>query len=252
MLEEKYNTHLFSSSSEMDANTQLLELFKTMPIPAEEMFQNLGMFLSSKALARILFFTEIYKKIVNNHGVIMEFGTRWGQTVSLLSALRGIFEPFNRHRKIIGFDTFEGFKGVSKSDGEMNKCTDGSYSVTHNYEEYLEKIMWVQEQLNPMPHIKKFELVKGDVCDTVPGYLKRHPETIVSLAIFDMDIYTPTKVTLENIKPYLAKGSIVVFDELCEEVFPGETVALREVFEIEKIKIQRLPYTSRVSYFELE
>ena len=48
--------------------------------------------LSSKALSRVLFFYEIYKKIINTHGIIVEFGVRWGQTLSILSALRGIFD----------------------------------------------------------------------------------------------------------------------------------------------------------------
>ena len=39
----------------------------------------------------------------------MEFGVRWGQNLITLNNLRGIYEPFNHSRKIIGFDTFEGF-----------------------------------------------------------------------------------------------------------------------------------------------
>ena len=95
----------------------------------------------------LLFFFDIYKKIVNTHGVIMEFGVRWGQLLSLMSALRGIMEPFNRHRKIVGFDTFEGFKGIGKEDGEKCKCADGSFSVSEGYEQYLSNIMKMQELL---------------------------------------------------------------------------------------------------------
>ena len=67
-----------------------------------------------------------------------------------------------------------------------------------------------------------------------PRICKRHPETIVSLAIFDFDIYQPTKAALEAIKPHLFKGSVLVFDELCDDIFPGETIALREVFDLER------------------
>ena len=42
----------------------------------------------------------------------------------------------------------------------------------------------MQEALNPMSHLKRFELVKGDAAETIPQYLKAHPETIVSLADF--------------------------------------------------------------------
>src|SRR5262249_15676712 len=154
------------------------------------------------------FFYEIYRKILHTHGVIMEFGVRWGQTLAILSALRGIFEPFNRHRKIVAFDTFEGFKGVTDKDGKQTKHAHRHFSVSKDYEEYLAQILGIQEALNPISHLKKYELVKGDGCVTVQKYLKEHPETIVSLAIFDFDIYKPTKAALEAIKPHLCKGSI--------------------------------------------
>ena len=182
----------------------------------------------------------------------MEFGVRWGQTLSLLSALRGIFEPFNRHRKIIGFDTFEGFKGVSDVDGDLHSCKEGSFSVTENYQAHLDKVLHLQEQLNPIGHLKKYELVRGDVGETLPTYLEKHPETIVSMAIFDVDIYKPTADALRAIQPCLAKGSILVFDELCDDIFPGETVALKEIMELRQCRIQRLPMTSRISFMEIE
>jgi len=246
-----YDAIVLSSDGEKGGFERFAQLLSQAPIPEDELLSNLGLFLCSKNLSRLLFFYEIYKKIVHTHGVIAEFGVRWGQTLSLLSALRGIFEPFNRHRKILGFDTFEGFKGMCKLDGEKGQCQDGSFSVPHKYEDYLDSILALQEELNPMNHIKRYELIKGDACKTVPDYLQRHPETIISLAIFDLDIYQPTKEALVAIKPYLCKGSILVFDELCDDIFPGETIALREVFELKDLKIERMPMTSRISYMVL-
>lgn len=248
---QKHDAIVLSSQSEKELQYKFVELLKCAPLPDDEILPNLGLFLSSKALSRILFFYEIYKKILHTHGVVMEFGVRWGQTLSLLSALRGIFEPFNRHRKIIGFDTFAGFKGMSEKDGALCKTVDGSFSVSKDYDQYLESLLGLQEALNPIPHLKKFELVRGDAMETIPAYLKRHPETIVSLALFDFDIYQPTKAALEAIKPHLFRGSVLVFDELGDDIFPGETIALREVFDIGDLKIERLPMTARMSYVVL-
>jgi len=249
---EKYNIIVHSSEGEKGAQEKLVGLLKSSPIPDDELLANLGLYLTSKNLSRLLFFYEIYKKIVNVHGIIIEFGTRWGQTISLFSALRGIFEPFNRIRKIVAFDTFSGHVGMSEKDGSDHSCAGESFSVPSKYEEYLENILKLQEEFNPISHLKKFELVKGDVVQTLPAYLKRHPETIISLAVFDMDIYTPTKAVLKTIKPYLCKHSVLVFDELCDDVFPGETVALREVMNTCEVQIQRMSMTSRLSYLEVE
>jgi hypothetical protein len=251
MKTRKHDAIVLSSQSEKEIQEQFSKLFKAAPLPDDEILPNIGMFLSSKVLSRILFFHEIYKKIIHTHGVVMEFGVRWGQTLSIMSALRGIYEPFNRHRKIIGFDTFAGFKGMSDKDGTRCKTVDGSFSVSENYAQYLETLLGLQEALNPIPHLKKFELVIGNAVDTIPAYLARQPETLISLAIFDFDIYQPTKAALEAIKPHLFKGSVLVFDELCDDIFPGETVALREVFDIASLRVERLPITARISYVVL-
>jgi hypothetical protein len=248
----KHDAIILSSIQEKDTNAQFVQLFNSAPLPDDELLANLGLFLTSKNLARVLFFYEIYKQILTTHGVIIEFGVRWGQTLSLMSALRGIFEPFNRHRKIIGFDTFNGLQGICEQDGEKCECADGSFSVTGDYEKYLDTILNLQEQLNPISHLKKYELVKGDAAQTIPEYFKNNPETIVSLAIFDFDIYKPTKIALESIKSHLFKGSILVFDELCDDIFPGETIALREVLGLDGVRIKRFPMASRVSYIEIE
>lgn len=252
MKTQKHDAIVLSNSSEKEAQQQFAELLKSTPLPDDELLPNLGLYLTSKGLSRLLFFYEIYQKILHSHGVVVEFGVRWGQTLSTMAALRGIFEPFNRHRKIIGFDTFAGFKGFGEKDGKLCQSKDGSFSVAPDYENYLGQILALQEALNPISHLKKHELVKGDAMETVPRYFKDHPETIVSLAIFDFDIYKPTRVALEAVKPHLCKGSILVFDELSDDIFPGETVALNEVFGLNNVRIQRLPMTARISFMEVD
>ncbi len=252
MKTKKHDAIVLSSSDEKDAQAHLADLLKSTPVPDDEILANLGIYLTSKNLSRLLFFYEIYQQIIHTHGIIVEFGVRWGQNLSLLSALRGIFEPFNRHRKIVGFDTFDGFKGISEKDGQMCNCADGSFSVAADYENYLSAVLSLQEQLNPISHLKKFELVKGDAVDTIPAYFNQHPESIISLAIFDFDIYKPTKVALEAVKSRIFKGSILVFDELCDDIFPGETVALMETIGISDLRIKRFPMTARISYVVID
>lgn len=103
-----------------------------------------------------------------------------------------------------------------------------------------------------MSHIQRFELVKGNAETTVPKYFKDNPESIVSMAILDFDIYRPTKVALESLKDRMPRGSILVFDELCDPYFPGETLAVDEVFGLKNLKIERLPTTARISYAILD
>lgn len=242
----------YDSPGERLAREQFVQHFKNCPIPDEQLLSNLGLFLNSKNLSRIMFMDYLYKQIVDVQGIIIEFGTRWGQNLALFSALRGIYEPFNRHRKIVGFDTFKGFPSVSEKDGASDMMKSGGLAVSANYLDYLMKIMELQEKDNPLGHIKKFDLRAGDAVVEIDKYLKEHPETIIALAYFDFDIYEPTRKCLEAIKPHLVRGSILGFDELNDPDSPGETVALKEVFGLKNIKLKRYRYASRVSYFVLE
>ena len=124
----------------------------------------------------------------------------------------------------------------------------GGYSVTQDYDQYLQKIMDFQEQESPLSHIKKYEIVKGDVLETIEEYIERNPETIIALAYFVLDLYEPTYKCLSAIKEHLTRGSVIGFDELNDHVCPGETLALKEVFGLERYSIRRFPYNSRTSY----
>lgn len=252
MGDDKLTVKYYHSTDEAVARGDLLRSLKESTIPDDQLLSNLGLFLESKNLARILFMDFIFRQVVDVPGVVMEFGTRWGQNLALFSALRGIYDPFNRHRKLIGFDTFSGFPEISEPDGTAEMMVTGQLSVTEGYQEHLSKILESHESLNPLSHLKKFELRKGDATKELAKYLEEAPHTIVALAYFDFDLYEPTKRCLELLRPRLTKGSVVAFDELNDHDSPGETLALMEIFGLNNVKLKRLPQTSRTSYFVVE
>lgn len=237
-------------SSEKKRRERLLELFRSWAIPNDEFFLNLGLFLTPQTLSRILFMDFLYKQIIEVQGIIIEFGCRWGQTVNLFCALRGIYEPFNRLRKIVGFDTFEGLSKLNVKDGHVLK--DGMYTVTQDYDVYLREIMKLQEKESPLSHINKHEIVRGDATIKIHDYLEQNPETIIALAYFDLDIYEPTKECLKAIKRHLTRGSILGFDELNDHICPGETLALQEVLGLGRFHVRRYRYNARTSYIIID
>ncbi len=196
--------------------------------------------MKRQSLSRVLYYNEIYQKIVNVPGVVCEFGVQWGATMAQLINLRGMYEPFNHSRKIFGFDTFEGFCDVDAKDGGFSSV--GDYATTDGYELILDEILTIHESFNPIPHIKKFELVKGDASKTIDVWLQKNPHAIISMAIFDMDVYKPTRDVLEKILPRLTKGSLLVFDEVNCPHFPGETAAVSEVLGLNNIALRRYPH----------
>jgi hypothetical protein len=226
--------------------SQLKELLFNSPIPKEEILLNIGLYLDRRMLSRFLFVQEMYAAQLKLHGSIFEFGVRYGQNLALLTSLRGIYEPYNHNRKIVGFDTFSGFPEVDAIDTEKWKA--GDFNVPDGYQAYLEHILSVHEKLAPVESIKKFELVQGDATQTVHAYLEAHPETIISMAYFDFDIYKPTADCLKAIKPYLNRGAVIGFDEINDREWPGETAALREILGTSSFEIRHSTFRANSGY----
>tara|TARA_A100001015_G_C14886797_1_gene670777 strand:- start:155 stop:907 length:753 start_codon:yes stop_codon:yes gene_type:complete len=239
------------NNNEIKILNDLIKLYRESPIPEKEKLENIFLYLQKKDLAHLLFMNELYKKIINIHGNIFEFGTRWGRNVSLFTSLRGIYEPYNHTRKIVAFDTFSGFPNTSKKDGAHSSVKKGSYKVSPNYDTYLNKLLSVKEQELPINHIKKFQVVKGDVSKTSHKYFNDNKESLIAMAFFDLDLFEPTKEALKAILPRMSRGSIIVFDELNHSAYPGETLAYLEIFKKDKYHLERLPYSASKSFIVL-
>lgn len=235
-----FSTTTLASPDELSLRDRFLDTFDRCPIPRTELLQNLALFLNRKDLARVIFLNELYQHILEVDGIIVEFGVRWGRDLAVFEALRGMYEPFNYGRKIVGFDTFEGLTSPDPDkDTGLRGSDAGAYSVTGGYEDYLESVLTYHERESPLPHITKYELVKGDVRYTIHDYLDRHPETVIALAYFDLDLYEPTRDCLRAIEDCLPKGAVIGFDEVNCPEFPGETRALKEVFGLGRYRLRR-------------
>jgi hypothetical protein len=229
------------TNTENDLDQQLLQTVKSnVGRPGPQWNYHSIAYLKRQVLSRILYLDHLYKQVVDVPGVICEFGVQWGGTLATLVNLRGIYEPFNHSRQIFGFDTFEGFPAVDPKDGGHSDA--GDYAVSAGYEQELGRLLELHEQFSPLPHLKKHELVKGDVTETFPIWLEQKPHAIVAMAIFDMDIYQPTREVLNQIIPRLTKGSILVFDELNCPYFPGETQAVMETLGLNNLRLRRFPH----------
>lgn len=243
-------TNTVSSENEQSNRLKLADLINNNPIPDNEKSFHTPLFLKRQELSKVLYFNNLYQKILNTHGIIIEFGTRWGTNLVTLSNLRGIYEPFNYNRKILGFDTFEGFKNTNtKDDGKHEIVKEGSFSVSKNYEKYLTELMTIHQNESPLSHLKKFDILKGDAPEKLKEYLNNNPQTIIAFAHFDFDIYKPTLDCLNIIKSHLVKGSILSFDELNDPNFPGETKAVNEAFGLNNICLERFAPCPMQSYF---
>lgn len=127
--------------------------------------------------------------------LLLEFGVASGNSLRHFSSLLHLQAPL---AMINGFDSFMGLSEDWLGMPSGRKA--GAYAVKN---------------------IPKFDnnvrLNIGLVEDIVPGFVSNNSSRSIAFAHLDMDIYTPCKFTLKEIKPLLVSGSLLLFDDFYGE-----------------------------------
>lgn len=196
-----------------------------------------GFYLKSpvERIGKLLSHYEIYKNIIELPGDILELGVFKGSSLVRWATFRNLLEN-QESRMIYGLDSFGHFptENVSEEAGlEFAKKHDNGAGMGVS-KEYLEEVMHSK-------NIKNFELVKGNVFDTLPEFLKKHPYLKISLLHLDMDIYEPTKFALEQLWERIVPGGSLVVDDY--NAIEGATTAVDEFFSE-----REMPYSFKAQF----
>ena len=179
---------------------------------------------------------ELYKSIVNLPGQIVECGVFKGASFIRFCTFREILEsPYSR--KILGFDAFGKFPEQENPDDK---------SFVKKFEGAAGDGISVEELKEVLTHKKfeNYELIQGDITQTIPEYIINHPELKISLLHIDVDVYKPSVTILNHLFDRVVSGGLLVFDDFA--TVAGETKAIDEFFAdkhtiIEKLSISHIP-----------
>ena len=94
--------------------------------------------------------------------------------------------------------------------------------------------------------ISNYELVKGDIRETIPAFIQNNPSLKIALLHIDVDVYEPTKIILENLWSKVVPGGVLMLDDY--GTVEGETKAVDEFFEGKNVKIHKPKYYHIPSY----
>jgi len=184
-------------------------------------------------LQRFLAHYELFKKVVNLPGCIMELGVYRGASFFTWSKLLETFCPTDRRRKVFGFDHFKGLNKFHKKDGAMDPRDGkmpGGYDTSVVKKE-IEQLVSIHNKDNLIAGVERCRIIDGDVVETIPKFLEENPGLRISLLHFDLDTYEPTLAGLRYLYPLVVKGGVVVFDEYGLIPWQGESLAVDEYFK---------------------
>ena len=191
-------------------------------------------------LAKFIAHYEASKMAMNVPGEIVECGVFKGTSFTRFGLFRQLLGTQSSAR-LIAFDVF--------SD---------EYPNTAYEEDQAQRTAWIEaagsssistaqltDVLNRL-EVANFELVAGDVCETVPEYVKDHPELKISLLNVDIDFVEPTRCVLEHFYDRVSRGGVVLLDNY--GAFYGDTKGIDDFFRDRNVSIRRFPFANRPCY----
>lgn len=196
-----------------------------------------GFYLTSEMyrMGNILAHYELYKRIINLPGDVIELGVFKGGGIIQFATFRELLEN-EKSRKIVGFDVFEKFPCVDKvkSDVEFVEKWNIRFEKEFLTKQDIEKSLALKD-------IKNVELIQGNILETVEEYLYNNPHTKIAMLHIDTDVYEPAKKGLELLWERIVPNGLLVLDDY--GIIEGETVAVDEFFKDKKVIINKYPFS---------
>ena len=190
-------------------------------------------------IGKFLNHLEIYKKIINLTGDVLEFGVYKGASLVRLLSFRNLLESASS-RRVFGFDIF------GKFPDDLSLETDRKFT-----KRFEEAGGWgiSKTDLDSLLNDKGFsnyELIEGDINKTISSFLEERPFLKIALLHIDVDVYEPSINILKAFWDKIVPGGILMLDDY--GTVDGETKAVDDFFKDKNILIQKPQYYHIPSY----
>lgn len=242
------NPTRIGASTEFDREVwnQILDVAENCGLGIDEIIELWPLFIRRVSFSRFIALYEIYKMVAELPGFIIECGVFRGQSLGLFRQLLEVLNPGDSLKKIIGFDTFEGFTKLNLNDGPLDPSRAKTVGGWHSkgFDTHLETLLEIGKKDSYLPRVERVQLIKGDVSVTIPKFVAENPGIRISLLNLDLDLYEPTKVALEYLYPRIVSGGVIILDEYAMPGFPGESKAFEEYFHGLPPKVVKFGFAS--------
>lgn len=175
----------FRTPIEQEVGRNIERIFARCPDPVEVRLENFPKYVRRQHLKRFLALYEVFKLALPVKGSVIDCGVFRGFSLMSWAKLSAMLEPENLTRRVYGFDSFAGFPSVSDRDeNPVVDVAEGGLSAD-SYEELLALIAEYDRD-RFLGHVDKVHLVRGDVVETIPNFVREHPHLLVSLLFIEL------------------------------------------------------------------
>ena len=185
---------------------------------------------------------ELYKSVCDLPGDVLELGVYKGASLVRFATFRNLLEN-DFSRKIIGFDIFGEFPRADLS-------SESDLEFIDKFEEAGGDGLDIDDLLKVCQRkgFENLQLIKGNIFETVPEYLRTNPATRVSLLHLDMDVKEPTEFALDLLYDCVVPNGLVVVDDYTS--VSGATDAVDRFCKEHQLEIKKLNNYSVPSFIK--
>ena len=209
-----------------------------------------GFFLMDdvERLRKFIVREHLFKMTIELPGDIVEVGVFKGTGMAQFLKLKEIFIPAS-NKKLVGFDLFD------KSLDFKNTLTDNDIELNTYYTsaninmdvgipktdiENIFNSFKLTNNKNTTDDL--YQLIDGDVKETIPEFLSKYPGFRISLLNLDLDIDEPTYISLSLLYDRVVRGGIIIFDEYACDRWTESNAVDRFLKEHPELQIKTLPW----------
>lgn len=173
-------------------------------------------------ISKFLSHAKLYEMSLGLPGHFLEAGVFRGASFCRFRKLARLFQP-DHARSFFGFDVFGRFPAAEYEEDRAELARQIELSGDLSID-----VDTLRQLLNEQGLGGNVELIKGDVCKTLPAFLASHRQLSFAIVNIDLDLYEPTRTAVRELYPRLVRNGIMILDDY--EGFPGAKQAVDEYF----------------------
>lgn len=229
-----------------DMHLEDIEIVKSLSQDFYDSFNNFMISSDLKIFGKLLARVQLFEKIKDVPGDIVECGVFKGTGIYTFLKLKRYYFP-NSLKKVIGFDYFD-TKALLDNLSDNDKLSmemlfsERNFSHKESFKEILEDSI-IKNGFNKY----EFELISGNISETILDFVNTRPGVKVSLLYMDLDVEKPTYDVLNVLWDRVSNGGIVVFDEYAYHNWT-ETLGVDRFFKDKNVKIQNMNFIAPSAY----
>lgn len=181
---------------------------------------------------------EIFKKTLDVPGKIIECGVFKGISLIRFLTFRDLLKK--NDKKVVGFDAFGKFpKQKNEEDNLFAKKHDKKTGFG-----FSKKIL---KQILKKKKFKNFQLIKGNIEETIPRFLKTNKNLKISFLHLDLDVFKPTEFALNQLFKKVSKKGLILIDDY-GQVNGATKATLKFLKKNKNINLKRLGFDKRLFF----